>query len=63
MDRHLSLLVDMMARMLESGERTDLIFRCSDGAELKAHRLVAGSRSAVISAACNGLFQVTAARA
>ncbi len=59
MDRHMTHVIGMMAEMLASGEQADLTFRCSDGTELKAHRLIAGSRSAVISAACNGPYKVS----
>jgi hypothetical protein len=58
LDQHKSLIVDKTAELLISGNFADLTFRCSDGVELKAHRMVVCNRSPVIAAACSGPFEV-----
>jgi hypothetical protein len=58
MDSHLTGLADEMAKLLVSGDYSDLTLRCSDGAELPVHRNVVCRRSTVLAAACSGRFAV-----
>jgi hypothetical protein len=57
-DSHLTGLADEMAKLLVSGDYSDLTLRCSDGAELPVHRNVVCRRSTVLAAACSGRFTV-----
>jgi hypothetical protein len=56
MDSHSTGLADKMAKLLMSGDNSDLTLRCSDGAELPVHRNVVCRHSTVLAAACSGRF-------
>ncbi len=59
LDHHKEIIVEKVAELLESGYHADLTIRSSDGAELKAHRVIVCRRSSVIAAACDGRFEVS----
>ncbi len=59
LDHHTRVIVQKVAELLRTGYCADLTIRCSDGAELRAHRVIVCRRSSVIAAACDGGFEVS----